>query len=110
MSSRPFDTGSLGGVLLKNRLVRSAAWEGMAQEDGLFCTPALVGLIGDLAKGEVGLIISGYTSVSPEGQAGPRRLAAPATCASDPPKTAASTVLQKGGSVGGGNLGSGRCG
>lgn len=74
MDSRLFDTGILGGVVLRNRFVRSATWEGMADEEG-FCTPALITLISELAKGEVGLIISSHTFVTPEGQAGPRRLA-----------------------------------
>lgn len=74
MTSKLFGTSSLGGIILKNRIVRSATWEGMAHDDGS-CTPALVDVISALAKGEVGLIISGFVSVSPEGQAGPRRLA-----------------------------------
>jgi 2,4-dienoyl-CoA reductase-like NADH-dependent reductase (Old Yellow Enzyme family) len=55
---------------LANRFVRSATWEGMAGEDGS-CTPELVELVVQLAKGGVGLIISSHTYVSHEGQAGP---------------------------------------
>lgn len=73
MSSPLFQTCFLGRLGLKNRLVRSATWEGMATDDG-HCTPDLVRLIRELAQGEVGLIISSHTFVSPEGQAGPRRL------------------------------------
>lgn len=68
------DTSWLGGIALENRFVRSATWEGMAQEDGA-CTPALVDVISELAKGEVALILSSHAFVSPEGQAGPRQLA-----------------------------------
>ena len=75
MVSTMFETSSLGGMALKNRFVRSATWEGMAQEDGS-CTLALAAVISELAKGEVGLIISSHAFVSPEGLAGPRQLAA----------------------------------
>ena len=74
MDSKLFDTSSLGGIVLKNRFVRSATWEGMAYDDGS-CSPALVDVISELAKGEVALIISSHAFVSPEGQAGPRQLA-----------------------------------
>ena len=74
MVAKLFDTSSLGGVVLKNRFVRSATWEGMAYDDGS-CSPHLVDLIGELAKGEVALIISSHAFVSPEGQAGRWQLA-----------------------------------
>ncbi|MCP4453963.1 MAG: NADH:flavin oxidoreductase, partial [Planctomycetes bacterium] len=60
---------------LANRFVRSATWEGMATEDGA-CTPKLIDLMVNLAKGGVGLIISSHSYVSPEGQAGPWQLGA----------------------------------
>lgn len=69
-----FESSSLGGITLKNRFVRSATWEGMAHEDGS-CSPGLVDVISELAKGEIGLIISSHAFVSLEGQAGPRQLA-----------------------------------
>ena len=55
---------------LANRFMRSATWEGMAAEDGSV-TPKLTKTMVDLAKGGVGLIISGHAYVLPEGQAGP---------------------------------------
>ena len=69
-----FQPSSLGPLTLRNRFVRSATWEGMAGEDGS-CTPRLVDLTAELARGEVGLIISSHAFVSPEGQAGPWQLA-----------------------------------
>ena len=51
---------------LKNRLVRSATHEGMADPEG-FPTQALFKLYERLAKGGVGLIISGYAFVSRDG-------------------------------------------
>lgn len=74
MTFKLFDSTFLGHIALQNRFVRSATWEGMAHEDGA-CTPALVEVIRELAKGEIGLIISSHAFVSPEGQAGPRQLA-----------------------------------
>ena len=70
----PREATSLGGMTLKNRFVRSATWEGLAADDG-FCTPELVNVIADLARGEIGLIISSHAYVSLEGQAGPRQIA-----------------------------------
>ena len=69
-----FDATSIGSLKLKNRFVRSATWEGLAREDGT-CTQRLVDKMVQLAEGEVGLIISGHTFVSPEGRAGPWQLA-----------------------------------
>ena len=70
----PWETTSLGGLRLKNRFVRSATWEGLAADDGS-CTTELVNVIADLARGEIGLIISSHAYVSPAGQAGPRQIA-----------------------------------
>ena len=52
---------------LENRFVRSAAHEGMCDPDG-FPTQALFKLYERLAKGGVGLIISGYAFVSRDGK------------------------------------------
>jgi len=69
-----FEATSIKGLSLPNRFVRSATWEGMAHDDGS-CTEKLINLMVQLAQGGVGLIISGNTCVSPEGQSGPRHLA-----------------------------------
>ncbi len=52
---------------LKNRLVRSATHEGMADRNG-FPTQDLFQLYKRLAKGGVGLIITGYASVALDGK------------------------------------------
>ncbi len=65
--SKLFEKISLGNLELKNRTIRSATWEGMCDKDGK-PTEKLVKLYEELAEGEVGLIITGYTYVSPEGQ------------------------------------------
>jgi 2,4-dienoyl-CoA reductase-like NADH-dependent reductase (Old Yellow Enzyme family) len=68
-----FETSEINGMKLANRFVRSATWEGMATDDGA-CTPKLIDLMVNLARGGMGLIISGHSYVSPEGQAGPWQL------------------------------------
>jgi len=62
-----FDQTSLSGIPLRNRLVRSATWEGLADGNGRVTSP-LVDIYRNLAAGEVGLIISSYMYVSPEGK------------------------------------------
>ncbi len=74
MDSSLFESGSIGSLNVRNRFVRSATWEGMAHEDGS-CSVRLVDLTGELAKGEVGLIVSSHAFVCREGQAGPWQLA-----------------------------------
>ncbi|MBI4805232.1 MAG: NADH:flavin oxidoreductase [Desulfovibrio sp.] len=70
-----FDTTTINGMTLPNRFVRSATWEGLAGDDGSV-TPRLCETMAELARGEVGLIISGHAYVSPEGQAGLKQLGA----------------------------------
>lgn len=66
----PFDIGSLS---LGNRLIRSATWEGVADEAG-FVTDKHLDLYRKLAEGGVGLIISGYLYIRPEGKGLPGQL------------------------------------
>ncbi|MBN1102421.1 MAG: NADH:flavin oxidoreductase, partial [Deltaproteobacteria bacterium] len=68
-----FETTEIRGMKLANRFVRSATWEGMATEDGA-CTPGLVALMRELARGRVGLIITSHAYVRKDGQAGPWQL------------------------------------
>ena len=68
-----FEHSTINGMTLANRFVRSATWEGMAADDGA-CTPKLIDLMVELAKGGIGLIISSHAYVSPAGQAGPWQL------------------------------------
>ncbi len=68
-----FEKTQINGMSLENRFVRSATWTGRAADDGSV-TPELIAMMADLAKGGVGLIISGHSYVSPEGQAGPWQL------------------------------------
>ena len=68
-----FEMSKINQMELKNRFVRSATWEGMANLDGS-CSEELTDLIVELAKGQVGLIISSQTCVNPTGQTGIRQL------------------------------------
>lgn len=68
-----FDSTNINGLHLKNRLVRSATWEGMCEDDG---RPAakLADCYRTLARGGVGLIITGYAFVRPDGRQSPRMI------------------------------------
>ncbi|MCT4509962.1 MAG: NADH:flavin oxidoreductase [Tepidibacter sp.] len=65
-----FEKTQLGNITLKNRFVRSATWENMTTEDG-HMTDELYKIYKELAKGEVGLIITGYANVVQEEQPNP---------------------------------------
>jgi 2,4-dienoyl-CoA reductase-like NADH-dependent reductase (Old Yellow Enzyme family) len=65
-----FDPGRIGTLDLPNRLIRSATAARMAGPDGR-PRPALKGLYRELARGGVGLIISGHMYVDPSGKAHP---------------------------------------
>ena len=71
--SELFESTILNGMTLSNRFVRSATWEGLASEEG-YCTEELAKCWVDLARGKVGLIITGHAYVNPEGIAAPRQL------------------------------------
>jgi 2,4-dienoyl-CoA reductase-like NADH-dependent reductase (Old Yellow Enzyme family) len=68
-----FEETTINGMPLSNRLVRSATWEGMCETDGR-PTERLINCYCDLAKGGVGLIISGYTFVRPDGKQLPGKM------------------------------------
>lgn len=63
MGKKIFEPVEVGGLHLKNRLVRSATWEGIAAPNGGIDDVAY-GIYDELARGGVGLIISGFTSVA----------------------------------------------
>jgi 2,4-dienoyl-CoA reductase-like NADH-dependent reductase (Old Yellow Enzyme family) len=70
-----FEPATINGMVVPNRFVRSATWEGLAEADGS-PSQALVDLMAALAQGGVGLIISGHAFVAPEGRMGLRQLGA----------------------------------
>ena len=68
-----FGKTEINGLVLKNRFIRSATWEGLAADDG-GPTPKIVELYARLAEGEAGLIITGHAYVHPQGKHAPRQL------------------------------------
>jgi len=63
----------IGSVTVRNRFVRSATHDYLADDAG-FVTDASVDLFARLAEGEVGLIITGHANVQPSGKASPRQM------------------------------------
>ncbi len=70
--SRLFDPITVDGVEIRNRFVRSATWDRTATDDGEV-TDASVRIIEGLARGGVGLIVTGYAYVAEHGKAAVRQ-------------------------------------
>ena len=64
----PFDPITIDGLEMRNRFLRSATWDHTATGDGEV-TDASVELFEGLARGGVGLIVTGYAYVSEQGKA-----------------------------------------
>lgn len=62
-----FDGMKIGRLRLRNRFVRSATYDGCADKDGQV-TEKQIHLYEELARGGVGLIVSGVASVHPTGR------------------------------------------
>jgi len=67
------DQTTINGMTLQNRLVRSATWEGMCEHNGK-PTERVVNWYRELTKGGIGLIITGYAFVRPEGKQLPGKM------------------------------------
>ncbi|MCF6249060.1 MAG: NADH:flavin oxidoreductase [Desulfobacula sp.] len=67
MKKKTFETTVIEGIQFKNRIIRSATHEGMADDKG-FATDALKKLYVRLAKGGAGGIITGYSAIQPDGK------------------------------------------
>jgi 2,4-dienoyl-CoA reductase-like NADH-dependent reductase (Old Yellow Enzyme family) len=65
--SKLFEKTTLKGIELKNRLIRSATHEGLADSEG-FPTSRLLALYERLAQGDVALIITGHGYVCRDGK------------------------------------------
>ena len=63
MAKQIFEPAEVGGLRLKNRLVRSATWEGIAAPDGGI-DETIYAIYDELARGGVGLVITGFASVA----------------------------------------------
>ncbi|QAZ66560.1 NADH:flavin oxidoreductase [Solidesulfovibrio carbinolicus] len=70
-----FSPIAINGMRLKNRFVRSATGEGMANADGS-ASDRLEALLKTLAKGDVGLVVSSHAYVEKRGQARASQLGA----------------------------------
>jgi 2,4-dienoyl-CoA reductase-like NADH-dependent reductase (Old Yellow Enzyme family) len=68
-----FEETAINGMTIRNRMVRSATWEGMCEPNGR-PTEKLTNWYRNLAQGGIGLIISGYTFVRPEGKELPGKM------------------------------------
>jgi 2,4-dienoyl-CoA reductase-like NADH-dependent reductase (Old Yellow Enzyme family) len=68
-----FQSITIDGVEIRNRFLRSATWDRTGTDDGAV-TDASVRIIEDLARGGVGLIVTGYAYVSEQGKAAVRQL------------------------------------
>ncbi len=68
-----FDPTTINSMTLQNRLVRSATWEGMCEQNGR-PTEKVISWYRDLSQGGTGLIISGYTFIRPEGKQLPGKM------------------------------------
>ncbi len=71
----PFSAFHIANMRCANRFLRSATWEGMADEFG-GATQALAGCFAGLARGGVGVIVTGHAFVTRQGQVRPRQLGA----------------------------------
>jgi len=67
-----FTPYKIGNLKVKNRVVRSATYMGASKENGEV-TEKLTSKFVELAKNEVGLIISGYMYVTKNGKSAPRQ-------------------------------------
>jgi 2,4-dienoyl-CoA reductase-like NADH-dependent reductase (Old Yellow Enzyme family) len=68
-----FEESAINGLMLSNRFVRSATWDGLATDDDS-CTSRMINLMAALAGGGVGLIITGHAYVHPDGRHSPWQL------------------------------------
>lgn len=94
-----FEETKINRMKMRNRLVRSATWEGMCAPDGR-PTEKLNTLYRDLAEGGVGLIISGYTFVRPEGKQQVGKMGIHTDAFKDAYETLTQAVHDSGGKIG----------
>ena len=83
---------------LKNRFVRSATHEAMAELDGTI-KDQLLDCMAELVRGEVGLVITGHAHVIREGQAGVRQMGVYSDAMIDGLKRISSVAHENGGIV-----------
>ena len=98
MGTNLFSEGSIKGVVLKNRIVRSATWEGMCDGEGN-PTGRLIDLYRALCRGGVGLIVTGYTYVRADGKEMPGTMGIDSDARIPALKTVTRAVHEEGGRI-----------
>ena len=93
-----FEQTEINGMKLRNRFVRSATYEAMADLDGK-AKDQLLDTMAQLVHGEVGLLITGHAYVTREGQAGPRQMGISSDTMIDSLKRVTTVVHENGGVV-----------
>jgi 2,4-dienoyl-CoA reductase-like NADH-dependent reductase (Old Yellow Enzyme family) len=93
-----FEETTINGMTLRNRMVRSATWEGMCEQDGR-PTERLINCYKDLAKGGIGLIISGYAFVRLDGKNNPGQMGIHTDNFADDYKKMTKAVHEAGGKI-----------
>jgi 2,4-dienoyl-CoA reductase-like NADH-dependent reductase (Old Yellow Enzyme family) len=68
-----FSAGRIAHLAVKNRMIRSATYEGAMTEDGRV-TPEILSLYRNLAEGGVGTIITGHMAVGRKGKGNDRQI------------------------------------
>ncbi len=96
---KAFTPLAMKNLTVKNRFVRSATHEGMADPENGFMTPEIQDILVNLARHQVGLIITGHAYVSIEGKAGRNQFSAATQAAVDSGKTMLEQVHKLGGKV-----------
>lgn len=93
-----FEETTINGMTLRNRMVRSATWEGMCEQDGR-PTERLINCYKDLAKGGIGLIITGYAFVRLDGKSNPGQMGIHTDNFADDYKKMTQAVHEAGGKI-----------
>ena len=93
-----FESTEINWMKLKNRFVRSATHEAMAELDGTV-KDQLLDCMAELVRGQVGLVITGHAHVTREGQAGARQMGVYSDAMVDGLKRVSSAVHENGGVV-----------
>ena len=96
-TKKTFEQATLGRIAVRNRIVRSATHEGMADRGHV--SEAVLDMHRNLADGGVGLIITGYVSVSKTDNPGPGTVAADDDSCLEGLKAWADTVHDRGAKI-----------
>jgi 2,4-dienoyl-CoA reductase-like NADH-dependent reductase (Old Yellow Enzyme family) len=93
-----FEETTINGMTIRNRMIRSATWEGMCEKDGR-PTERLINCYRDLAKGGIGLIITGYAFVRLDGKNNPGQMGIHTDEFADDYKKMTNAVHEAGGKI-----------